>query len=249
MSMKAWIPISLALLLAQAPPAPRDEEELDTTPPVTVPPGLVEPEPPIRPPGPDLPEDAEPGITFETTVVPEPAGPRVQPIQEDPEAPRPSEEMRRLRTRLQQFEARLQEEETETRERLETVEQFQDTLRDRSLQLQQLQQERLVNLERAYGWFVTAEGQLDVGDLDAALPALARADEALEIALSSALETGRAQTATLIESARDRVAFIRQALDERDVYHGRRELEFAALEVLQAWRLALNRPEPTYVTP
>ncbi|HSP80412.1 MAG TPA: hypothetical protein VLQ93_17910 [Myxococcaceae bacterium] len=228
--MKAWTPVCLALLIAQAPVSP------DT--------GI----------GPDI--EPSPGLP----LGPEPGEQQVEPFQEQlfeqpPEELSPSEEMRQLRLRIQQLEARFQEqqaleeeqqaleEEQQAEERLQSLEEQQATLQARALELQQLQQQRVVSLENAYGWFVTIENQLDGGNLDATSPALTNADAALAVALSTALETGRDQTVLLLERARDRLFVIRQALAARDVYAARVELQLAALEVWQAWQQALNRPD------
>jgi len=193
--MKAWIPVCLALFIAQAPVSPDTDTDTD-------------------------------------------AG--------------PSEELRQLQLRLQQLEARfeeqqaqVEEQQAQAEEQIQSLEEQQAALQARALELQQLQQERIVNLERAYGWFATIEDQLDVGNLDATSSSLSYADEALDVALSTALETGNDQSVRLLERARDRLFVIRQSLAARDVYAARVELQLAALEVSQAWQQALGQPDPS----
>ncbi len=221
--MKAWIPLSLTLLLGQTPTEPLG------SPPAT---------------------DERPGI--ETGEQPaEPS--QEQPLEQAEEELPPEQELKRLRAQLEsletQMKARQAEEEAQRQEdqgRLQALEEEEELEATRALELEQLRRQRLVSLEQAYEWLVSADQQLELGELDIGL-ALTYAQRELSTALSSAAETGRGQIARLIERAGERIAVASEAVEERDVYPARLELQAAGLELHEAWRLTLNRSDATLI--
>lgn len=216
--MKAWIPLSLSLLFGQTPPAPDARVDLEP--------------------------DEQP------TAAREDESP---PLTEEEEALPPEQEVQRLRAQLEaldtQLKARQAEEETQRQEaqnRLQILEERQQLETARADELEQLRQQRLESLELAYDWLISADEQLQLGELDIG-PTLAQAQRELSTALSTADETGRGQVTQLLERAVDRLAVANEAAEERDVYPARLELQAASFELREAWRLTLNRSDATLV--
>jgi hypothetical protein len=243
--MKAWIPLSLTLLLGQTltPPTP-------SSPGPTSGAGAETPA--------EMPADPPAGGTADTRPGAAPDERPVDPSEEqspeqtEEELP-PAQQLARLRSELEslrtQLQARQAEEEVQRQEaqaRLQTLEEEQELEAARARELEQLRQQRLESLELAYEWLISADQQLELGELDIG-PALLNARRELSSALSSADDTGRGQTARLIERAADRLAVVQEAAEERDVYPARLELQAAGLELREAWRLTLNRSDATLI--
>jgi hypothetical protein len=157
-------------------------------------------------------------------------------------------EVQRLRARVQQLEAQVQQGQQQSTQRLTGLEQQQVAQQERARQLELLRQQRLEALERAYDWLRLTDQQLETGELDIG-PSLTSASLALSEALESSAETGHGQSEGLITRAQDRLAAALEAVEERDTYLARVELNAAGLELQQAWRLSLNRSDASALTP
>lgn len=176
-----------------------------------------------------------------------------QPLEQTEEELPPAQELKRLRARLEaldtQLKARQAEEQArwqEDQNRLQTLEERQELETARADELEQLRQQRLESLELAYDWLISADEQLELGELDIG-STLAQAQREISTALSTADETGRGQIARLLERAVDRLAVASEAAEERDVYPARLELQAAGFELREAWRLTLNRSDATLI--
>jgi hypothetical protein len=157
-------------------------------------------------------------------------------------------ELQSLRARVQQLETQLQQAQQQSTQRLTDLEQQQAAQQERARALELLRQQRVASLERAYDWLVVTDQQLQTGELDIG-PALTSASLALSEALESSAETGHGQSESLIARAQDRLAAALEAVEERDTYLARWELNAAGLELREAWRLSLNRSGAQALTP
>jgi hypothetical protein len=233
--MKAWIPLSLTLLFGQTPTAP----------------GVS---PPAMDERPDTDARGTPGVR----LGPEPGEQPVEPFEEQPleqteEELSPAQELKRLRAQLKALDTQLKAQQAEEQARrqedqgrLRALEEQQALEAARADELEQLRRQRLESLELAYSWLISADEQLQLGELDIG-PALTQARREISTALSTADETGRGQTVRLLERAVDRLAVAREAAEERDVYPARLELQAAGFELREAWRLTLNRSDATLI--
>lgn len=170
-------------------------------------------------------------------------------------APAPTEEERRAAQELEMRQLELQVEtlrtqteaqQKENRQQLQGLQQQQALQKERAGQLERLRQQRLASLQRAFNWLVTADKLLENGELDVG-PALTSAQLELSTALATAADSGGAQIARFIESARARISTVPYAMDERDVYPARLELQTAGDDLRAAWQLTINRPSATLV--
>lgn len=155
-------------------------------------------------------------------------------------------EVKQLRAQLELLRAELQAQQQQDQERLQSLEE-QDAVEDARAQLlEQFRQQRLASLRSGYQWMTTVDELLERGDLSVG-PALTYARQDLSTALASAAETGRGDTSRFIESALDRLVIAEEAVEQRDVYRARLELQTAGFELNEAWRLSLQRQGTTLV--
>ncbi|HEX8433934.1 hypothetical protein [Archangium sp.] len=155
-------------------------------------------------------------------------------------------EFRELQLQVETLRAQLEAQQQEDQGHIQALQQQQALQQERAGALEQLRQQRLVSLQRAYDWLITADQLLESGEL-AVGPSIAYAQREISTALSTAADTGRGQTVRLIESALERLSTVNDAVDERDVYPARQQLQAAGAELHEAWRLTLNRPGTTLV--
>lgn len=123
-----------------------------------------------------------------------------------------------------------------------------DAAQQRAQAQERLRTQRLELIQRAAGWLLVADEALAVGELDVSAP-LGNADVALAQAEANAEDTGRGQSVLLIQSARFRLAFAVEAAARRDISEARWALFYAGLELNEAYRRALNRPDTFILTP
>jgi hypothetical protein len=159
-----------------------------------------------------------------------------------------TEEVEQLRAQLEALQTQLQTQQEEATTRTEAVEQNLTGMQERAQELERLRDERLELLERAGLWLLAADQALAVGELDVG-DALSEVDTALTDALDNASDAGSGQSVLLVESARTRLAFALDAVGRRDVLDARQALYFASLELREARRHALDRPETSVVMP
>lgn len=158
-------------------------------------------------------------------------------------------EVKQLRAQVELLQAELEarrSEQQEDQDRLQSLAQQEAVEDARAQALEQLRQQRLTSLRSGYQWMVTADQLLEQGDLSVG-PALTYARQDVSTALASAAETSRGDTLRLIESALDRLVIAEQAVEQRDVYRARLELQAAGFELHSAWRSSLQRPGTTLV--
>ncbi|WP_375766680.1 hypothetical protein NR798_34050 [Archangium gephyra] len=197
------------------------------------------------------------GQTPSPTATPQEASP-VEPAAQQAQAPTVEElertarelEVKHLRAQVELLQAELEAQQTQQQEdqdRLQSLEQEAATESARAQTLEQLRQQRIESLRSGYQWMATTDQLLEQGDFSIG-PALTSARQDLSDALASAAGTGRGDTVRFIESALDRLAIAEQAVEQRDIYRARLELQSAGLELTQAWRMSLQRPGATLVT-
>jgi hypothetical protein len=155
-------------------------------------------------------------------------------------------EFRELQLQVETLRAELESQQQEDQSRIQALQQRQALERERAGELERLRQQRLVSLQRAYDWLITADQLLESGE-NTVGPSIAYAQREISTALSTAADTGSGQIVRLIESARERLSTVNDAVDDRDVYPARLELQIAGAELRQAWRLTINRPGTTLV--
>ncbi len=155
-------------------------------------------------------------------------------------------ELRELQLQVETLRVQMEEQQQEDQRRIQALQQQQALQQERAGELEQLRQQRLVSLQRAYDWLITADQLLESGEL-AVGPSIAYAQREISTALATATDTGRGQTVRLIQSAQERLSTVNDAVDERDVYPARLEIQAAGAELREAWRLTLNRPGTTLV--
>jgi non-ribosomal peptide synthetase component F len=197
--------------------------------------------------GSGLPTAAQPvtGATAPQT----PADAQGAPATEEPTPWELAEELRQLRTQVQSLQERVQareEEAARTSERALALEQQQALQQQRAQELEQLRQQRLAQLDSAEQWLIAADQALTVGELGVDT-ALQRADEALGDALGNAADTGQGTTVLLLESARNRMGLALEAVNQRNTYIARFQMQSAGEEIRQARLRALAQPDTTYV--
>ncbi|HEX8702220.1 MAG TPA: hypothetical protein VF815_25535 [Myxococcaceae bacterium] len=168
------------------------------------------------------------------------------------EAPPPATTMRqeldRLRTQVESLQSQLETQQQEATARTGLVEQQIVGMQERAQQQEQLRTQRLDLLESAGLWVLAADQALAVGELDIG-DALDEADSALADALENATTTGNGQTVLLLENVRTRLAFALEAAGRRSVYEARWALYDANFELREARRQALDRTDPSVLTP
>jgi hypothetical protein len=155
-------------------------------------------------------------------------------------------ELRQLELQVETLRAEMEAQQKEDQGHIQALQQRQALQQERAGQLEQLRQQRLESLRRAYAWLITADQLLESGE-HAVGPAIASAQRELSTALATASDTGRGQTVRLIESALERLSNIDDAVDERDTYPARLELQAAGNDLREAWQLTINRPGTTLV--
>lgn len=162
-----------------------------------------------------------------------------------------AKEVRELRTQVQQLQEQLktrEEEAAQEEERTQALEEQQAEMQARAQQLEALRQERLALLASAYEWVLAADTALSVGELDVDY-ALAQASQALADAQGNAETAGRGETVQLMRSARSRLAYAMDQLDQRNTYYARLALQDLGWELRIARDRALARPDVSLVTP
>ncbi len=157
-------------------------------------------------------------------------------------------ELERLRTQVEALQTQLEAQEQEASATTEIVQLEVSAMQERAQEQERLRIQRLALLESASQSILAADQSLAQGELDVD-DSLDAVDSALAQVLESAEEVGRGQTVLLVESARDRIAFALSATGGRDVLHARWALYFAYLELREARRHALNRPDTFVLTP
>jgi hypothetical protein len=155
-------------------------------------------------------------------------------------------EVKQLRAEVELLQARLEAQQQEHQNRLQSLEQQEAAENARAQALEDLRQQRLALLRSGYRWMVTVDQLLEEGDFSIG-PALTYARQDLSEALASAAETGRGQTVRLIGSALDRLATLEEAVEQRNLYQARLQLQDAGFELQEAWRLSLQRQGATLV--
>jgi hypothetical protein len=120
-------------------------------------------------------------------------------------------------------------------------------MQERAQELERLRTQRVALLEDAGIWVLAADQALAVGELDIG-DALDEADAALAEVLENATDAGRGQTVLLVENARTRIAFALEATGRRSVYEARWALYDASLELREARRRALDKPDTAVLT-
>jgi hypothetical protein len=158
-------------------------------------------------------------------------------------------EVKQLRAQIELLQTELEAQQTQQQqdqERLQSLEQQDATESARAQLLEQFRQQRVESLRSGYQWMITVDQLLERGDLSVG-PALTSARQDISTALASAAETGRGDTSRLLESALDRLVIAEQAVEQRDVYRARLELQTAGFELREAWRHSLQRPGATLV--
>ncbi len=200
------------------------------------------------------------GQTPAPTAAPQEAPP-VEPAAQQTQAPTLEElertarelEVKQLRAQVELLQAELEAQRTqqqtqqqEDQNRLQSLEQQQATQQARATELEQLRLERIASLARAYEWLISADQQLEIGERSIG-PALISARQELSTALATADESGRGQTARLIQSALARLSTVDDDVAQRNLYVARRQLEAAGIELHEAWRLSINRQGTTLV--
>jgi hypothetical protein len=153
-----------------------------------------------------------------------------------------------LRTQVESLQSQLEAQQQEAAARTGLVEQELAGMQERAQQQERLRTERLDLLEDAGRWMLAADQALATGELDIG-DALDEADAALAEVIENATAAGHGQTVLLIENARTRVAFALEAVGRRSVYEARWALFDASWELREARRHALNRPDPSVLTP
>jgi vacuolar-type H+-ATPase subunit I/STV1 len=215
--MNGWLALPLTLLLGQTP---------------TTPPTPATPE-----------EEQAPGLVLGADAAPQ-EGQADAPGEEERE--RTTQELERLRTRLEALQADVEAQRQQDEERFQALQQQQALQQERAQELERLRQVRLESLQRAHEWLRTADELLESGELDIG-PALASAQQELSTALGTAAEAGRGETTLLLERALERLSTVDNAVSQRDIYPARLALQGASFELQQAWRLTLNRQGTTLV--
>ncbi len=188
-----------------------------------------------------------PTATPQEAPVVEPAAQQAQaPTLEELERTAREAEVKLLRAQLELLQAELEAQQQQDQERLQSLEQQDATEDARAQLLEQFRQQRLASLRSGYQWMITVDQLLEQGDLSVG-PALTSARQDLSTALASAAETGRGDTSRFLESALDRLVIAEEAVEQRDVYRARLELQTAGFELHEAWRLSLQRQGTTLV--
>ncbi|HEX5744949.1 MAG TPA: hypothetical protein VFZ09_01825 [Archangium sp.] len=152
-------------------------------------------------------------------------------------------EVKQLRAQVELLRTELeaqQSQQQQDQERLRTVEQREALVGARAQALEQLRQQSVRSMSSGYQWMITADQLLEKGDFSVG-PALTYARQDISEALASAAGSGRGETARLIESALGRLTTLEEAVEQRDIYRARLELQSAGFELHQAWRLSLQR--------
>ncbi len=157
------------------------------------------------------------------------------------------QELERMRTQVQSLQAQVEAQQQEATARAGLIEQQLLGMQERSQEQERLRTQRLTLLEDAGLWVLAADQALAVGELDIG-DALDEADAALSEVLQNATETGRGQTVLLVENARTRIAFALEAAGRRSVTEARWALYDASLELREARRHALDRPDTSILT-
>ncbi len=171
-----------------------------------------------------------------------------------PKQPTPeemAEQLQELRSQVQTLEQQLAAREEQLAQNEETTAGLQQNLgaiQSNAQELERLRQQRLAQIQSAWGWLVAADNALAQGEL-AVDEALRQADLVLGDALENASVTGRAETVQLMQNARSLVGSARTAVDNRDVYNARLSLQSAGQSLGQAQSLSLARPDVSVVTP
>jgi predicted RNase H-like nuclease (RuvC/YqgF family) len=158
-------------------------------------------------------------------------------------------EVKQLRAQIELLQAELeaqQSQQQQDQERLQSLEQQDATESARAQLLEQFRQQRVESLRSGFQWMLTVDQLLERGDLSVG-PALTSARQDISTALASAAETGRGDTSRLLESALDRLVIAEEAVEQRDVYRARLELQTAGFELREAWRHSLQRSGATLV--
>ncbi len=155
-------------------------------------------------------------------------------------------ELQELRSEVATLRAQLLAQQEEAQNRLQSLEQQQELQQARATELEQLRQERVAGLARAYAWLISADQQLESGEQSIG-PALIYARQELSTALSNADESGRGQTVRLIQSALARLSTVDEDVAQRNFYVARRQLQAAGADLHEAWRLSINRQGTTLV--
>lgn len=184
----------------------------------------------------------------EATAVPRSTEPAPQSDEAAPPATNMRQEIDRLRTQVQSLQTQLEAQQQQAAARTGLVEQEVLGMQERALEQDRLRTQRLALLEDAGVWLLAADQALVVGELDIG-DAVDAADAALAEALQNATETGNGQTVLLVENVRTRLAFALEATGRRSVEEARSALFLASLELREARRQALDRPDTSVLTP
>ncbi len=155
-------------------------------------------------------------------------------------------ELRELQLQVETLRTETEAQQQEDQSRIQALQQQQALQQERAGELEQLRRQRLVSLQRAYDWLITADQLLESGEFAVGSP-IASAQQEISNALSTASDTGRGQTVRLMQSAQQRLSTVNVAVAQRDIYPARREIQAAGAELHEAWRLTLNRPGTTIV--
>ncbi len=171
-----------------------------------------------------------------------------------PKQPTPEEmagQLQELQSQVQTLEQRLAAREEQLAQNEEVTAGLQQNLgaiQSNAQELERLRQQRLAQIQSAWGWMLAADNALAQGEL-AVDEALRQADLVLGDALENASVTGRAETVQLMQNARSLVSSARTAVDNRDVYNARLSLQSAGQSLGQAQSLSLARPDVSVITP
>ncbi len=181
-------------------------------------------------------------------AVPRSNAPAPQSTEAAPPATNMRQEIDRLHTQVESLQTQLQAQQQEATARTGLVEQEVLGMQERAQEQEQLRAQRLALLEDAGVWVLAVDQALLVGELDIG-DAVDAADSALAEALQNATETGSGQTVLLIENVRTRLAFALEATGRRSVEEARTALFLANMELREARRHALDRPDTSVLTP
>nr|WP_211193822.1 hypothetical protein [Pyxidicoccus fallax] len=150
------------------------------------------------------------------------------------------QELAQLRERVQQLETELRERDETLDRNNQAVQQQLDTFGQRSVDVERARQRRLAQIQTAGQWMLAADQALESGELDVG-NALSLADRAFADVRASAAQYGQGSVVVHAERARALINNALEAADNRDIYGARRALQDAGYELSAAREASLQR--------
>lgn len=180
-----------------------------------------------------------------------PQGALLQPPAQPMTSQQMADQIQQLQAQVQTLQQQLQQngqQLQQTTARAQNLQQNFGTVQSGAQQLEQLRQQRLQQIQRAWQWLVAADNALELGQLDVAEP-LAEANHALGEVRGNASQSGKGETEVLMQSAHDLIAQAQDDLNNRNTPSARYNLQSAGWILFQARIAAQARPDVSLVTP